>query len=86
MDESVKKYVQKCPWCAKAKAKVPRKAGMLQQTLHQHSGATLSMDLVGKLRKAKGKYQYILTVLDVFSHKLIAVRAHSHTEDGGDRR
>lgn len=73
MDESVKKYVQKCPWCAKAKAKVPRRAGMLQQTLHQHSGATLSMDLVGKLRKAKGRYRYILTVLDVFSHKLIAV-------------
>lgn len=76
MDQEVGEYVRNCFWCRLAKSTVPLKAGLLQQTLHQHSGAVLSMDLVGPFRmdpkqKHRQQYDYVLTVLDVFSHKLI---------------
>mmetsp|Transcript_20732 Transcript_20732/g.61869 ORF Transcript_20732/g.61869 Transcript_20732/m.61869 type:complete len:706 (+) Transcript_20732:1048-3165(+) len=77
MDHDVSEYVKRCIWCRKAKTVVPTRAGFLQQTLHQHDGYLLSIDLVGPLRLAKGGYNYILTVLDAFSHKLIAVPINS---------
>ena len=77
MDHDVSEYLKRCIWCRKAKTVVPTRAGFLQQTLHQHDGALMSIDLVGPLRLAKGKFNYILTVLDAFSHKLIAVPINS---------
>ena len=41
--------------------------------LHQHQGALLSMDLVGPLPVTAAGYDYILTIMDAFSHYLIAV-------------
>ena len=74
MDADVTRYIKHCIWCRKAKSWLPVKAGKLQQTLHQHCGTLLSIDLVGPLRRtATHKFQYILTVLDAFSHHLTAV-------------
>jgi transposase InsO family protein len=73
MDKDVAVYVRCCLWCRKAKSVLPRKAGLLQQTLHQHSGSLVSIDLVGPLRPTAQGNKYILTVIDAFSHYLIAV-------------
>jgi len=77
MDDDVKEYLKRCIWCRKAKTVLPTRAGFLQQTLHQHDGALLSIDLVGPLRVAKGGCNYIFTILDAFSHKLIAAPINS---------
>ena len=56
-------------WCRKAKSWVPKKAGKLQQTLHQHSGSLLSIDLVGPLRRTTEHQNcYVLTMMDALSH------------------
>jgi len=76
----VGRYVRHCLWCRKAKSWVPKKAGKLQQTLHQHSGShgLLSIDLVGPLRRTtEHQYCYVLTMMDAFSHHLTAVPIRS---------
>ena len=72
VDNDLKVYLRHCLWCRRAKSVLPRRAGKLQQALHQHSGSLVSMDLVSMPRTRDG-YDYILTVLDAFSHYLIAV-------------
>ena len=72
MDRDVAEFIKHCVWCSKAKSLVPKHAGKLQQTLHLGRGSLVSMDLV-KFPQTKEGYDYALTVLDAFSHKLIAI-------------
>ena len=37
VDNGLKVYLRHCLWCRRAKSVLPRRAGKLQQTLHQHS-------------------------------------------------
>jgi len=47
MTRDIASYVRHCLMCRKAKAVLPRRAGMLRQTFYDHCGSTLSIDLVG---------------------------------------
>ena len=74
MDKDIANHISHClmTLCRKAKAVLPRRQGRLKQTFYEHSGSTLSMDLVGPWPEARG-YNYILTISDPFSHFLVAV-------------
>ena len=72
MDADVTDHVRSCLWCSRAKRAARIRAGKLQPIVHTHDGSTLSIDLVGPLPPAAG-YKYILTMLDPFSHYLVAV-------------
>ena len=50
MTKDIASYVRHCLMCRKAKAALPRRAGMLRQTFYGHCGSTLSIYLVGPFK------------------------------------
>ena len=66
VDNDLKVYLRHCLWCRRAKSVLPRRAGKLQQTLHQHMGPsarslcvdpTHSSSLVSRLRFPRARLQ-----------------------------
>ena len=64
MTRDIASYVRHCLMCRKAKAVLPRRAGMLRQTFYDHCGSTLSIDLVGPWPTTPERFNYIFTVMD----------------------
>ena len=73
MEKDIGEYIRHCLMCRKAKAVLPRRAGKLRQTFYDQCGSTLSIDLVGPWPPTADGFNYILTILDPFSHFLVAV-------------
>ena len=79
MDLDVKDYLKRCIWCRKAKTVLPTRAGFLQQSLHQHDGSLLSVDLVGPFRSSSHSQPHSLSKTLAKYYPLLPI-CHSRAE------
>ena len=73
MDTDIAEHVRKCLWCRREKESIRKRAGKMQRSVRDHDGTTFSIDLMGPFPVSPEGYKYILTMMDPFSHYLVAV-------------
>ena len=79
MDKDVKEYCKGCFTCQVAKGQIDSKIGEIQHFPATRPFQIVAMDLVGPLPETETGYQYILTILDRFTHYVSAIPLRTQT-------